>query len=67
MEDCVGLDVMRLEDESYQEMPEEVANRQSEATLEVRQEHNTLTLLRSRLHFSPGMRHTISGGIRRLA
>ena len=54
MEDSIGLNVMRLEAESYQELPEEVANRQSEATLEVCQEHNALTLLRSQLHFVSG-------------
>ena len=40
MKNGVGLDVMRLEAESYQELPEEVADGQSEAALEVRQEHH---------------------------
>ena len=54
MKNGVGLDVMRLEAESNQKLAKEVANRQAESALEVRQEHHPLSCFRSRLHLISG-------------
>ena len=54
MEDGVGLKLMWLQAVSHQELPEEVTDRQPEAPLKMRQEHDAFTFFWIRLHLITG-------------